>query len=56
MKRMNVYLGALVLALVSTTTAAELKTETLEAFNRYIRGTEAQVAERASGKTKFPLG
>lgn len=46
-------LGTLTLSLALAATAAELKPETLEAFNRYIRATEAQIAERVSGKRSF---
>jgi len=53
LRNMNVYLVAIALSLASMATAAELKTETLEAFDRYIRGTEAQVAEQVSGKKNF---
>jgi hypothetical protein len=45
--------GALALWLACAAVAAELKTETVEAFNRYIRTTEAQVAERTSGRRSF---
>ena len=44
---------ALALSLVSFAGAAELKKETLEDFDQYIRGTEARIAEQASGKRSF---
>ena len=51
--RTGVAAGVLALWLAATAAAAELKRETLDAFNRYIQTTEAQVAERASGKRSF---
>ena len=40
----------------SAATAAELKTETLEAFNRYIRATEARSRRASQREEKLPVG
>ena len=45
--------AALGLCLVSSAAAADLKKETLDDFEQYIRGTEARIAEQVSGKRSF---
>ena len=49
----TVVAGALALWTAGAGAAAELKSETVAAFDSYIRTTEARIADQASGKRSF---